>query len=74
MIPAPLRERFGLRPGTELELVADDLSIRIERSVPGPRLERVGERWVVRPTVDEGAVPVVDPGALIDEERDRWPL
>lgn len=74
VIPAPLRERFGLHPGTELELTADDLAIRIERSVPGPRVERRGGRLVVRPTVAEDERPELDPGALLDEERDRWPL
>ena len=74
VIPAQLRERFRLSPGTELELIADDVSIRIERRVPGPRIEMRGGRRVVRPTVPESELPALDPAALLEEERDRWPL
>lgn len=74
MIPAALRERLGLEAGTELELTVEDLSLRLTRSVPGPLVQRVGRRLVVRPTVAPSSLPRVDVAALIDEERDRWPV
>jgi AbrB family looped-hinge helix DNA binding protein len=73
VIPAPLRARLGLRAGTRLEVIADDFSIRLVRIVPGPKLVRVGNRWVARPTVALQGLPRVDIGALVDEERNRWP-
>jgi AbrB family looped-hinge helix DNA binding protein len=73
VIPAAIRERFRLRPGTELEVIADDVSVRLLRKVPGPRLVRVGRRWVARPTLPAGHLPAVDVAALVEEERNRWP-
>jgi AbrB family looped-hinge helix DNA binding protein len=73
VIPAAIRDRFRLRPGTELEVVADDVSVRLLRRVPGPRLVRVGRRWVARPTLPPGQLPEVDVAALVEEERNRWP-
>lgn len=72
VIPAAVRERLGLRPGTELEVVVDELDIRLVRRVPPPRLVRAGGRLVVRAAEGQD-VPPIDVGALIDEERDRWP-
>lgn len=71
VIPAPLRERLRLAPGTELEVLADDISVRLLRKVPGPRIVRVGRRLVARPTAAE--LPAVDVAALVEEERNRWP-
>ena len=73
VIPAPIRARAGLRPGTELEVVLDDVSVRLLRSVPPPKLVRVGKRLVARPTVGAGRRPAVDVARLIEEERNRWP-
>ena len=73
VIPAPLRERLGLRPGTELDVVVDDFSIRLVRTVSGPKLVRVGNRWVARPTVKPADVPRLDLARLVEDERDRWP-
>ncbi|MGH9368712.1 MAG: AbrB/MazE/SpoVT family DNA-binding domain-containing protein [Thermoanaerobaculia bacterium] len=73
VIPAPLRERAGLRPGAELEIVLDDTSVRIFRRVPGPRLVRVGRRLVARPSVPARSLPTLDVAALVEEERNRWP-
>lgn len=74
VIPAPLRERLGLEAGTELDVSVEDLSLRLTRSVAGPTVERVGRRLVVRPSVAADQLPEVDVAALIDEERDRWPI
>ncbi len=73
VIPAPIRARLGLSAGTRLEVIVDDLSIRLVRKVSGPKLVRVGERWVARPTAAPDERPEIDVAALIDEERDRWP-
>lgn len=73
VIPAPIRARAGLRPGTEVEILLDDLSVRLVRHVPRPRLVRVGRRLVARPTVAVRELPDVDVAALVDEERNRWP-
>ena len=73
VIPAPVRARLGLTAGTEIELVVDDLSIRLVRSVPGPKLVRVGGRLVARPTSRAKGAPPVDIAKLIEEERNRWP-
>jgi AbrB family looped-hinge helix DNA binding protein len=73
VIPAALRERAGLAPGTELEVTVDEFGVRLERVAPGPRLVKVGRRTVARPTAATEARPAVDIAALIEEERNRWP-
>jgi AbrB family looped-hinge helix DNA binding protein len=73
VIPASIRERSGLTPGTELEITVDEFGVRIERVAAGPRLVKVGRRLVARPTVPVDARPVMDVAALIEEERNRWP-
>ena len=50
VIPASIRERAGLTPGSELEITEDELGIRLQRVAPGPKLVRVGRRLVARPT------------------------
>jgi AbrB family looped-hinge helix DNA binding protein len=73
VIPALLRRQAGLAPGTELDIVLDDTSVRLVRRVPGPRLERVGRRLVARVTAKPGKRPKLDVAALVGEERSRWP-
>jgi AbrB family looped-hinge helix DNA binding protein len=73
VIPAAIRERAGLSPGTELEVSMDDFGVRLERVAPPPRLVKVGRRLVARPTTAVQTRPVVDVAALIEEERNRWP-
>jgi AbrB family looped-hinge helix DNA binding protein len=73
VIPAPIRLRAGLRPGTQLEVVLDDVSVRLLRKVPGPRLVRVGKRLVARPTARDRDLPMVDVAAMVEDERNRWP-
>jgi AbrB family looped-hinge helix DNA binding protein len=73
VIPAAIRDRAGLSPGTTLEISVDDTGIRIERVAPGPRLVRIGKRLVARPTAAVGERPTVDVSALVEEERNRWP-
>ena len=73
VIPATLRERAGLTPGAEIEMTFEDSAIRLERVAPGPRLVRAGRRLVARATAPAETRPRVDIGALIEEERSRWP-
>lgn len=73
VIPAEVRSRLRLRPGTELQVEVEDFTIRLVPRVPGPRLVREGNRWVARPTVPVESLPPIDIPALIEEERDRWP-
>jgi AbrB family looped-hinge helix DNA binding protein len=73
VIPAALRERAGLKPGTELEVTEDESGIRIERIADGPRLIKIGRRLVARPTVAPDSRPTLDIGSLVEDERNRWP-
>ena len=73
VIPAAVRERAGLSPGTELEITVDEFGVRLERVAAGPRLVKVGRRVVARPTVNVDARPRIDVAVLIEEERNRWP-
>ena len=73
VIPAPIRDRAGLTPGTVLEISLDDTGVRLERIAEGPRLVRVGKRLVARPTVGADHRPSVDVPGLVEEERSRWP-
>ena len=73
VIPAAIREKAGLTPGTELEISVDDLGVRIARVAPGPKLVRVGRRLVARPTAATTSRPTLDIATLIEEERNRWP-
>ncbi|MHB8797073.1 MAG: AbrB/MazE/SpoVT family DNA-binding domain-containing protein [Thermoanaerobaculia bacterium] len=73
VIPASVRARAGLTPGTEVEILVDDVSVRLVRRVPGPKLVRRGRRLVAQPTVRGRALPAVDLAALVEEERNRWP-
>lgn len=73
VIPAPIRDRAGLSPGSLLEVTEDDLGIRLQRVAAGPRLVKIGRRLVARPTVAADDRPAVDIAALVEEERNRWP-
>ena len=74
VIPAAVRARLGLTPGALLDLTVEDYSLRLERSAPPPRLVRVGKLLVARPTAPPGERPQLDAAALVDEERNRWPV
>jgi AbrB family looped-hinge helix DNA binding protein len=73
VIPAPIRDRAGLIPGSELEITEDERGIRLERVAAGPRLVKVGRRLVARPTALADQRPSIDVAAIIEEERNRWP-
>lgn len=73
VIPAAIRDRAGFDPGSELEVIADDLGVRLQRVAAGPRLVKVGRRLVARPTAPAETRARVDLAELVDEERNRWP-
>jgi AbrB family looped-hinge helix DNA binding protein len=73
VIPAVIRERAGLRPGTELDVLLDDVSVRLVRAVAPPKLVRVGKRLVARPTVPAKNRTSIDIAKIVEEERNRWP-
>ena len=73
VIPAAIRAQAGFKPGTELDVILDDVSVRLTRRVPGPKLVRVGKRLVARPSVGAAKIPRVDVADLVRQERDRWP-
>ena len=73
VIPAAIRDKAGLAPGTTIEISLEETGVRLERVAAGPRLVRVGKRMVARPTVAADARPKIDVAALIEEERSRWP-
>lgn len=73
VIPAAIRRRAGLKPGSELEIQLEDDGVCIRRVVEAPRLVRERGRLVVRPSVSYQECPEVDVPELIREERERWP-
>ena len=72
VIPAELRKKAGLRPGTPLSASYEDGSIRIQRDVPGPEVTTHRNRRIARPK-GSGA-QAIDIASRIEEERDRWPV
>jgi AbrB family looped-hinge helix DNA binding protein len=73
VIPAAVRERAGLTPGTELRISLDEFGVHLERIAPGPRLVKVGRRLVARPTAPVASRPSIDVAAVVEDERNRWP-
>jgi AbrB family looped-hinge helix DNA binding protein len=73
VIPAAIRNRAGLKPGTELEIVTDDIGIRLVHTGPAPKLVRRGKRMIAKPTGRKEELPEVDLAAMVEEERNRWP-
>ena len=73
VIPASIRERAGLTPGSELEITEDELGVRLQRVAAGPKLVKVGRRLVARPSVAADNRPAIDIETLVEEERNRWP-
>jgi antitoxin PrlF len=74
VIPAEVRKRLGLTPGTELNVVIEGFALRLSRAVAGPKLVERGGRLVARPRVAEAHRAEIDVAKLIEEERDRWPI
>jgi AbrB family looped-hinge helix DNA binding protein len=73
VIPAALRARTGLTAGAELDIIEDELGLRLTRVAARPKLVKIGRRLVARPTASSHARPALDIAQLIEEERNRWP-
>jgi AbrB family looped-hinge helix DNA binding protein len=73
VIPAAIRLKAGFQPGTRLEVVADDFSVRLIKTGPGARIVNTGKRLVARPSASPEELPAVDVAELVAEERNRWP-
>ncbi len=73
VIPVAVRQHLGFHPGTELDVVVDDLGVRLVRSVPPPQLHWAGGRWLARPIAPRAKLPEIDPVDWLDAERERWP-
>ena len=74
VIPAEVRKRLGLTPGTELNLVIEGFAVRLIRAVAGPELLERGGRLVARPRAAAPPHTEIDVAKLIEEERERWPV
>jgi AbrB family looped-hinge helix DNA binding protein len=73
VIPAAIRERAGLKPGTELDVIMDDITIHLVRTGPTPKLVRKRRRLIAKPVANPKDLPQVDLAAMVEEERNRWP-
>jgi AbrB family looped-hinge helix DNA binding protein len=73
IIPAAIRDRAGLKPGTTLEVLADDIGVRLIPIGPEVILERRGRRLIARPAPGSTELPEVDLAGMVEEERNRWP-
>ncbi|MDX1583425.1 MAG: AbrB/MazE/SpoVT family DNA-binding domain-containing protein, partial [Thermoanaerobaculia bacterium] len=73
VIPKDLREKAGLSPGTEIEIVHDGAAIRIQRAVSAPKLDRIRGRLVARPTAATDQSEEPDIAEIVEAERERWP-
>lgn len=74
VVPAEIRRRLGLKPGTQVELKVEGFTLRLLRAVPGPQVTRRRGRLVARPRAPEHQRTQMDVARLIEEERERWPL
>lgn len=74
VIPAPVRERARLGAGTTLEVLLEGNAVRLVPKVARPRLVQRNGRWIATPTAPSSELPSVDVAAMVEEERDRWPL
>ena len=73
VVPASIRERAGLSPGSELEITEDELGVRLQRVAAGPKLVKIGRRLIAGPTATRNRRPHVDLCEIVDDERNRRP-
>lgn len=73
VIPKEIRDKAGLTPGSEIDIVHDGTSIRIQRAVSAPKLDRVRGRLVARPTAKTEGLDGPDIAEIVEAERERWP-
>jgi len=73
VIPVSVRDRAGFIPGTELEIVVDDLGVHLVSAGATPKLVRRGKRLIGKPAGSRKKLPEIDVAAWVEEERNRWP-
>ena len=71
VIPKALRDRAGLKPGTELDIRDSDGIIEITPSAPRGRVVREGALLVWEPESGAGSVSEEEIVALVEEDRER---
>jgi AbrB family looped-hinge helix DNA binding protein len=54
VVPKPLRERLGLKPGTELEVLDQPGGVLLRRVEERPALVKIDGLWVHRGTAQPG--------------------
>ena len=64
VVPKPLRERLGLKPGTELEVLDQPGGVLLRTVEERPALVKIDGLWVHR--------GVAQPGANWDEKGRHW--
>ena len=72
VIPAQVRKKAGFAPGTEIEIVQDDVCVRLFRKAKQPKLQKRGKLVVAVPTAKRD-LPELDLAKIVEAERNRWP-
>ena len=54
VVPKPLRERLGLRPGSELEVIEQPEGVLLKRVEPRPSLVKLDGLWVHQGKTEPG--------------------
>ena len=67
VVPKPLRERLGLKPGTELEVLDQQSGVLLRTVKEQPALVKVDGLWVHRGVAQPGA----NWGRIINEVREE---
>jgi len=55
VVPKPLRERLGFKPGTELEAIEQPEGVLLKRVEQRPSMVKVDGLWVHQGTAEPGA-------------------
>jgi AbrB family looped-hinge helix DNA binding protein len=71
VIPKALRDRAGLRPGTELEIRCSNGVIELAPAAPRGRVVREGAFLVWEPESGVGTVSEEEIAALVEADRER---
>lgn len=74
VIPVEIRRRLGLSPGTKVEIHEENFAIHLAPKTTPPEVIRRRGRRVVVPAVPADNRKPLDIPALVEAERDRWPI
>jgi AbrB family looped-hinge helix DNA binding protein len=67
VVPKPMRDRLGLRPNTELEIVEQAGGLLLRPAESGPSMIKVNGRWVHQGVAEPGA----DLTRVLDDVREE---